>query len=148
MNKSEKFLNVSGEIPNTSKEITQWRKDNKIEGSVIKVWACNGKNTFAQPEEGELVCINPATLSEGRVTQLMGKPVWKYRINENCRTINSECRRYCISEKESWKIYHNELMIQEKELNKKQELAKQQITTALEKVMLKQEEEFEKRSDN
>lgn len=31
------------------------------------------KNTFAQPEEGELVCINPATLSEGRVTQLMGK---------------------------------------------------------------------------
>lgn len=55
MNKSEKFLNVSGEIPNTSKEITQWRKDNKIEGSIIKVWACNGKNTFAQPEEGELV---------------------------------------------------------------------------------------------
>lgn len=43
MNKSEKFLNVSGEIPNTSKEITQWRKDNKIEGSIIKVWACNGK---------------------------------------------------------------------------------------------------------
>ena len=72
MNKSEKFLNVSGEIPNTSKEITQWRKDNKIEGSIIKVWACNGKNTFVQPEEGELVCINPATLSEGRVTQLMG----------------------------------------------------------------------------
>ena len=148
MNKSEKFLNVSGEIPNTSKEITQWRKDNKIEGSIIKVWACNGENTFAQPEEGELVCINPATLSEGRVTQLMGKPVWKYRINENCRTINSECLRYCISEKESWKIYHNELMMQEKELSKKQELAKQQITTALEKVMLKQEEEFEKRSDN
>ena len=28
MNKSEKFLNVSGEIPNTSKEITQWRKKN------------------------------------------------------------------------------------------------------------------------
>ena len=43
MNKSEKFLNVSDEIPNTSKEITQWRKDNKIEGSIIKVWACNGK---------------------------------------------------------------------------------------------------------
>ena len=62
MNKSEKFLNVSGEIPNTSKEITQWRKDNKIEGSVIKVWACNGKNTFAQPEEGELVCINRLAL--------------------------------------------------------------------------------------
>lgn len=39
-------------------------------------------------------------------------------------------------------------MMQEKELSKKQELAKQQITIALEKVMIKQEEEFEKRSDN
>ena len=35
MNKSEKFLNVSGEIPNTSKEITQWRKDNKIEAEQL-----------------------------------------------------------------------------------------------------------------
>lgn len=52
MNKSEKFLNVSGEIPNTSKEITQWRKDNKIEGSVIKVWACNGKKYFRTTRRG------------------------------------------------------------------------------------------------
>lgn len=145
MSKSKEVLNVLGKIPNTSKEITQWRKDNKIEGNTIKVWACNGSNAFVQPEEGELVCINPETLNERRATQLMGKPLWKYRIKGSSRTIGCENRRYCTSEEESWKIYYNELRKQEEELSNRQEIANQQITTALDKVMLKQTDEFEKR---
>lgn len=54
MNKSEKFLNVSDEIPNTSKEITQWRKDNKIEGSIIKSLGVQWKKYFRTTRRGRI----------------------------------------------------------------------------------------------
>ena len=138
MSKSKEILSI---IPNTSKEITQWRKDNKLKGNAIKVWACNGKNTFAQPEEGELICINPETLNEGRATQLMGRPIWKYRSSGSTRTIGCESRRYCTNEKDSWKIYYKELTEQKDDLAKKMANLEQQLmSTANVIITIKSEE--------
>lgn len=133
-------------IPNDSKGITKWWKENQYTGYEIPVWACDGVTSLIPPEKGKLVCINPDTLVGDRKTILSTPSIWKYKKNgSQRRAVGCENRTYYTSENECWDAYVIRLQLQEKRLKKRLLQINEEINSSLTKIISLQNKKLKNR---